>query len=430
MGTAGSSTTAGSGGSNPGNEGGAGGAGEPEPVVPLLPGVVTTTAIQLAAGDPATLLQAEVIATGLTDATDMAFLPNGDAVVTLRGGDVKVLTTQGTTISAGSVEVESTYGEHGLLGVIASPDFETSHKLFIYYTRTDANGGTAANRAAVASIPLVNNALGQPTNIVTGFAAPANLVGGALALSPDKKKLYIGVGDSGGGGTNYYATCLTNPNGKILRVNLDGSVPSDNPLSQLTMVTACGASATSMPSGLAAPRKEIWAWGLRNPWTIWTDPKTGNLWVGDVGANLNEEIDIVPGPGHFGWPYREGNQGMANMCEGITPSKTCTEPTYVCKATAANTAGCQSIIGGAIVSSCHWPASLRDRYYFGDWVRGFVGSLAVNPAHTAATGPHTVLATMDAPTRFKLGPEGSLYVVSEQTNAVYRITPKAPLDCN
>jgi hypothetical protein len=91
--------------------------------------------------------------------------------------------------------------------------------------------------------------------------------------------------------TNWFGTCLSNGNGKILRVELDGGIPADNPLASVASVTACDTTLCpqSEPSGTAPPRKEIYAWGFRNPWRIWFDTTTGNLWVLLVNATVRNE---------------------------------------------------------------------------------------------------------------------------------------------
>src|SRR5678810_1290057 len=115
-----------------------------------------------------------------------------------------------------------------------------------YYSAAMSIGGTDVARHRVVTVALGNNDTidtSQETILVQGLRGPANHDGGALAIGPDGK-LYIGVGDTGCNSntapepvytpTNFFATCLTVPNGKILRVNLDGSIPNDNPLVNAT----------------------------------------------------------------------------------------------------------------------------------------------------------------------------------------------------
>jgi glucose/arabinose dehydrogenase len=143
---------------------------------------------------------------------------------------------------------------------------------------------------------------------------------------------------------------------------------------------------------------------------------------------------IKTGGGHFGWPYREATQGYATtQCTSTTPSSTCLDPAYVCNHTGATTASCLSITGGVIIDACDWPASLRNRYYFGDWMHSWVGSLAVNANRDGlGQGTHTPVLTIAGqagPTHFEVGPEGALYFATYADGLISRIRPKAPVAC-
>jgi glucose/arabinose dehydrogenase len=220
--------------------------------------------------------------------------------------------------------------------------------------------------------------------------------------------------------SNFFATCLSNANGKILRVNLDGTVPADNPLAGVPAVTACGAACGDPTSatGAAPPRPEIWAWGFRNPWRFSFDPLTGSLWVGDVGEVSFEEITIVRKGAHHGWPWREGPHGwpVSKCRETIPDAGDCVEPVYHCRHGAAADGidgDCQSITGGAFVDSPSWPETERGRYYFGDNANGRLWSVAVDPARTSVlSGSRREVARLagGAPVSMRVGPDGDLYV--------------------
>ncbi len=264
---------------------------------------------------------------------------------------------------------------------------------------------------------------------MSGLRGPANHDGGALAVGPDGK-LYVGVGDSGCNTgappepprtpDNFFATCLSNANGKILRVNLDdGTAAADNPLASVAPATACGdVCGAAIGAALAPPRPEIWAWGFRNPWRFWFDPQTGRLWVGDVGESTYEEIDVAVAGRHHGWPWREGPHGWpTSKCREVVPDTgDCVDPVYHCRHGAASggiDGDCQSITGGAIVDAPGWPASERGRYFFADNVTGQVWSVAVS-ADRLSVQPgsrrEVVRVGSGAPVSLRLGPEGDLYI--------------------
>src|SRR5262249_58009276 len=120
--------------------------------------------------------------------------------------------------------------------------------------------------------------------------------------------------------TNWIGTCLTTANGKVLRINLDGTIPADNPLVG-TQVPACDGSPGSQPDPsnvTGTPRTEIWSWGFRNPFRFSFDPQTGRLWLVDVGEVSYEEVDLVGKGQHYGWPWRGGAFGYpGTVCDNL-----------------------------------------------------------------------------------------------------------------
>ena len=393
---------------------------------------------------------------GLGDVTDFAFLPDGRVVITEKSGGLKIRKTDGSLVTAATFEVDDA-SEKGLLGVAVDPKFAETKRLFLYYSAANAVGGNNLDRHRVISAILDGDKLDRKNEklLVRGLRGPANHDGGALAIGPDGK-LYIGVGDTGCNSnrrpepryepTNHFGGCLTNANGKILRVELDGSIPADNPLASVERVTACGSSCREpLTAAVGAPRREIWAWGFRNPWRFWFDPKTGKLWVGDVGEVTYEEITIAQAGAHHGWPWREGRHGWPRgKCAALTPSTgPCVEPIYECKHGDSRAAedgkpaidgDCQSITAGFIVDRCHWPDALRHRYYFADNANGRVWSLGVTPDRDGLVpGSRREIAryTDGIPVTVHEGPDGDVYVAVFPGNEgrIDRISPKAPKPC-
>jgi glucose/arabinose dehydrogenase len=375
-------------------------------------------------------------------ATDLAFLPDGRMVITSKDGVVWLATPPGTAAEAGRFPVD-TESEKGLLGVVVPPSFAEDGRLVFYYSLADSAGGTDLERNRVVSVVLRGDGTLDPASevvLVSGLRGPANHDGGGMAIGPDDK-LYVGVGDTGCGSgarpeppqdpTNYFATCLSNGNGKILRVNLDGSVPGDNPLAGVAEVTACGASCGDATTGgaLAPPRPEIWAWGFRNPWRLAFDAATGLLWVGDVGEVTYEEITIAEAGRHHGWPWREGSHGWSpDRCRAVVPDTgDCVDPVYECRHGAAAggiDGGCQAIVGGTFLAATRWPEGLRDRYVFADAVNGQVWSLQLTADRRGVVpgSRQLIAAAPGAPASIRPGPDGDLYLAL-LTGAVARLSP-------
>jgi MYXO-CTERM domain-containing protein len=401
--------------------------------------------------DPASGLRSEDVVTGLTEPTDFRFLPDGRIVLTEKLGAVKVRRTDGTVVQAYKFAVDIV-SEKGLLGVEVDPAFATTGRLFFYYSNADSDGGTNANRHRVVSITLRSDDTLDPSTekiLVDRLMGPANHDGGGLAIGPDGK-LYIGVGDTGcncscapGNATNMFASCLTNGNGKVLRINLDGTIPNDNPLVGLAGVTACGATCSGLiDAGIQGPpRTDIWAWGFRNPFRLWHDKVTGKIWVGDVGEVTWEEFNILEKGRHYGWPWREGPEGRdAGTCENYTPgSGPCREPTWAC--THVNDGACASITMGVIADACNYPPNIRGNFVYADNASSRVWTLKMNAARDtmvdAGAGLNSRVQIGHAtggPVSFQLGPDNQVYMLTfnyAQTDAGHltRMVAITPPQC-
>ena len=193
-------------------------------------------------------------------------------------------------------KVDDSGNEEGLLGLAFHPDYKSNGFFYVNYTANNPNRTVISRFKVSPSNP--NQADPASEMILLEFDQPySNHNGGQLAFGPDGY-LYIAVGDGGSGGDpqgngQNRNTLL----GTILRIDVDKSegsknysIPSDNPF--------VGSS-----EGF---QKEIYAYGLRNPWRLSFDSETGELWVGDVGQNKYEEIDIIKKGGNYGWNTMEG----------------------------------------------------------------------------------------------------------------------------
>jgi glucose/arabinose dehydrogenase len=410
--------------------------------------------------------------TGMGEITDFRWLGDGRLVIITRTGTVYVRPAGGgVPVQAGVFSVD-TESEKGLLGLAVDPHFATNQRLYFYYSAGAAAPvpGSDTNRhRVVARVLSATNELGPEIPLLQNLRGPANHDGGALDVGPDGY-LYVGVGDTGNNPnlvpeppyapTNYYPTCLTDHpaqlgggNGKILRIALDGTIPPTNPLVGAANVTACGPGPATpiSPANLGSPRPEIFAWGFRNPFRLWVDPRTGLVWAGDVGEIAYEEIDVVRPGRHHGWPWREGAHGWpTDKCREVRvgtaaggvpiQDAACVEPVYVCRhdETAnldpAVDGGCRAIAGGQIVESCEWPEPFRGLYYFADSGLGALYALAPNEARDGVVGGRIDVGTITSglPVALRTGNDGALYVAVfpyDGSGRIVRIAPKAPAAC-
>jgi MYXO-CTERM domain-containing protein len=324
--------------------------------------------------------------------------------------------------------------EHGLLGVVVHPDFASNKTVFFHASI----GETAADKDQVirATISDDNKITFDYANPIFKIESPEKHNGSMMLIH--KGMLWMAIGDSGADATppvTKYASCLNKPNGKILRMNLDGSAPADNPLSDVPMVTACTtANRTSGPFSMAPPEKRIWAWGLRQPYRFWIDPMTDLVWAGEVGEKQFDEIDIIGKGQHFGYPFEEGNRpyngpyNSVGSCKGMTPSTECTRPAY--QYAIGGGEGC--IIGGFILDACGWPAEFKSRYLFGDFDAGRLFTVDVTPDRKGVVpNSRKTFGTFGTINGLRLEPDGAVYVTGFMANAVWRITPKnRPATCD
>ncbi len=186
---------------------------------------------------------------------------------------------------------------------------------------------------------------------------------------------------------------------------------------------------------MAPPDKRIWAWGFRNPWRFWIDPRTDLMWIGDVGETTQEEITIGGKGTNHGWPFNEGTikysapLGGLSDCTMMTPNTACTPPAH-----AYPRGDGTSVTGGLIPpTGCGWGA-FENRYFFADYNRGVIWTLDVAGDRRSAVANSrknfATTGTEDSIVSFRAGPDGAMYLASYNPGSVVRIAPKTvPAAC-
>ncbi len=255
--------------------------------------------------------------------------------------------------------------ERGLLSAAFHPHYATNGFFFVYYTRTAGNVTVARYTVSSGNPNLANPASGvvlltipHPTN--------ANHNGGQLQFGPDGF-LYIGTGD---GGSANDPPCNAQRDdvllGKLLRVDVDQNVGSS---------PFYGIPPSNPFLGAGLPLDEIWAKGLRNPWRFSFDRMTGDLYIGDVGQDVREEIDFQPrsssGGENYGWKIMEGTRcgdGGSSGCPAGVPA--CNSPVfkYPIFEYDHSTGDC-SVTGGYVYRGSAFP-DLAGVYFYGDYCTG------------------------------------------------------------
>jgi hypothetical protein len=293
-------------------------------------------------------------------------------------------------------------GEQGLLSLAFDPQYATNGRFFIYFT--DSNGDLRIVRYNVSPDPDSADEATADTILKVPHPGQTNHNGGQLQFGPDSM-LWAGTGDGGGGGDpdgngqNKHALL-----GKLLRLDVSGAsgyaMPADNP----------AATDTSF-----AP--EVWSYGLRNPWRFTFDRQTGDLFIGDVGQNRYEEVDVSTtaqqrGRGvNFGW----------NIMEGLHcyPNDPCTTTGQLPVVEYAHFGGTCSVTGGYVYRGSALPA-LAGHYFYADFCTGSLRSIRypnTNPGDWSAT-----LSPGGNISSFGQDAKGELYIL-QLSGPVYRIVP-------
>jgi glucose/arabinose dehydrogenase len=324
----------------------------------------------------------ETIIAGIVNPTAFALAPDGRIFVCEQGGSLRVIKNGALLATPFVALTVNSDGERGLLGVAFDPNFLTNHYLYLYYTATTpaihnrisrftASGDVAAPASEVALLDLNN-------------LSATNHNGGALHFGLDRK-LYAAVGENA---VTSNSQTLANLLGKMLRINSDGTIPTDNPFYN----TATGNN------------RAIWALGLRNPFTFGVHPLSGRIFIDDVGSTQFEEINDGIAGANYGWPDTEGPTSNPNY---VSPLHWYSN---------ANAVEC-AIAGGTFYSPevRQFGAAYVDSYFFqdlcGGWIRRLDTQNASNGFATGLSNPVDVL----------VGHDGSLYYLARGGGVVGRI---------
>src|SRR5215208_6503780 len=346
------------------------------------------------------------VPTGFTDklvaqinnTTSMAIAPDGRIFVLQKGGKIRVIKNSQLLSKPFITLTTDASFFRGLLGITLDPNFSTNHYVYVFYTATSptlhnrvsrftANGDVAV--AGSEKVLLDLPAIPDPNQ--------GAHYGGSLRFGAEGK-LYVGVGDGANDGTNPLAInsqSIDDLNGKILRINSDGTIPIDNPF-----------------YGPTSGDDRIWALGLRQPISLDVQSGTGRMFVNEVGEDSWEEIDEVAqdptqGAINYGWPDYEGfapsppslqnyqDPLLAYPHPGISP-----DPTVA--------TGC-AITGGAFYdpATARLPSQYQGKYFYADLCDGWIRSF------DPATGTSSAFASgLVKPVDLEVGDNGSLYYLS------------------
>ena len=279
------------------------------------------------------------VASGFNEPTDFVETPDGKILVIEKSGNIKIVSNGVVSNFTNSPIAVNQQGERGLLGITLDPNYQQNRFIYIFYvnnnpleyhlSRITESNGTMAAGSEVILYKTATNPNGKTH------------IGGGLRFGSDGK-LWFTIGDNTLN-VEKEPQKLTSPYGKLHRVNIDGSIPSDNPF-----------------FGQTDKVQSIFAYGLRNPFKF-DFRGDGVAFVADVGGDFFEEVDLISSGGNFGWPD----------CEGVCSTPGFINPIYQY----GHGPNGASITGGAFYNGNNFPSEFKNDYFFGDYVNGFIKRL-------------------------------------------------------
>lgn len=309
-------------------------------------------------------------AIGGVNAAGMAFAPDGtlfyaDLHDAGNTGSLWIVDTAGGTWTRRSTPFYSTtvgvIGEQGLSGVAIDPNYAANGFVYAYFTTA---GGTT-NR--LVRLQNVNGQATGATIILDNLLAADQHNGGVILFGPDGK-LYVTVGEAT---QENLSQDLSSRNGKILRINGDGTNPADNPFNSA-----------------------VWAYGIRNSFGLAFHPATGDLWATENGPTVDDEVNLIVKGGNYGWPQVTGTGGTPPL---INAAFVLPEPV-----------GITNIV--ALAPTSVYPTEYHHNLFFTDFVAGKIRRLVLDPTFkTVASSSIVYDGGNGGLIALKQGPDGYLY---------------------
>jgi glucose/arabinose dehydrogenase len=352
-----------------------------------LAGVTLLTALGVRAVEVPPGFGVETLATGLNAATALAPAPDGRIFLADQTGPVLVW-KNGAVLPAPALDLTrrvDTHWERGLIGLAFHPDFPRTPHLFVLYVAKAPYPHHVLSRFTVTgdTIDPASERILLEGEDQKKFPGPqiGGHQGGPLRFGPDGK-LYVSLGEQTAGAP---AQSPAHLQGKILRLNADGSIPEDNPFYGQT----------------TGKYRAIWALGLRNTFGLAFQPETGRLFGTDVGQTGWEEVNEIVRGANYGWPEAEGfstNPDFKNPLHAYPPAIG------------------RSVVGAAFAPRAPSgqfavPEPWRGKFFFADWAANWIKVLdPENPADVV-----TFARGLAGPVALEFAPDGSLLVLNRST---------------
>ncbi len=319
---------------------------------------------------------------GINAATAFTFTPDGRILILDQTGKILVLKDQ-KLLPDPMLELEvDDYWERGLIGITLHPDFPKEPHIFVNYTPAKPYPHHRISRFTVRADKVVADSevvlFEGDDQTKLGGSVPHGHQGGPIRIGPDRK-LYIALGEQTAGQPSQRLDSLL---GKILRINMDGTIPVDNPFYEQTK----------------GKYRAIWATGIRNPYGLEFHPLTAKLYENDVGQSAWEEINIIQPGANYGWPKTEGFSDKTEF----------TNPIHAYPPVIG-----RSITGGVFYKGGResFPEKYHLQYFFADFMNHWIRF--IDPQNPESS--KLFAKNLNGPVDLYSAPDGSLYVLNRGT---------------
>lgn len=369
--------------------------------------------------------QIETVVSGFNLATTFSYANSNEVFVAEKNGKiVRVLNNQILPTTVYQISNVNDFWDRGLLGMTLDPNFASNGYIYLSYTYENSpavydgpktarivritynpSTGTADPASEIVLAGSVGGTPSKPScnDYPTGSDcipsnSPSHSAGG-LRFGPDGF-LYATLGDGAAftevDANAYDAQDLDRLTGKVLRINTDGTAVNSNPF---------------YDGNPNSNRSKIYAYGVRNSYRFNFHPTSGNLYTGEVGWYLKEEINHVTSGANLGWPCREGFQSH--------PEYSCTAQNYTDPLYAYGHEGdrSNSVTGGAFAANSNY-GSFNGSYFFGDYSEDFIKRAVINGDTMSV---YEFATDVGGPVDIQTGPDGSIYYLSIYTGELRRI---------
>ena len=330
-------------------------------------------------------LQLQSVLPGLDFPVGMALAPDGRVFFNERlTGKIRIINQQWQLVATQFCQIAiATSGEQGLLGLALDPDFANNKFVYVYHT------ASSPLRNRVVRYTESSGTCTQETIILDNLPVSTNHNGGIIQFGPDGK-LYVIIGDAENTANAQTVTSLA---GKILRVNPDGSAPSDNPFFSNANVNA----------------KLVFSLGHRNSYGFTFHPHTTHLWESENGPADNDEINRAVASGNYGWPTVKGIAGNPSFRDPILAYTPTIAPTGII---------------AIPENSSTYPVAYRNNLLFVDFNGGKIRRVVLSGADLTQLGTSSIAYNggNGGLLSLMLGADGFVYV--SNTNAIFKVVPQ------